>query len=254
MIETLLWYLSVMLGAAAAARLASAGLVRLYPALTSLLIFQALRSMLLIYYHGDDVTYSWLYVCSTPLLYALNVWAGLEVYKQVFEAYSGLAVLGRRSLALAAGLGAAFAFVYVYAGSGVAGEPFPILRFVLLFEASIAFIVLFFLVTLICFMLWFPVPLKRNVVGYAVGLCVALAMICTGVALRVFAGAETRALASSVILAAAAVVSGYWAATLGRAGERTLLQGAVPRSQVDQARLLNQLKSLNTMVQSARNS
>jgi len=253
-IETLLWYLSAALCCAAAVRLGAAGLAGRYPALTLLLLLHAARSFLLIYYQSNYSTYAWVYVFTTPLMHAMHVWAGLEIYRHVFEAYSGLSVLGRRSLALAAAAGTILAFGYVHAGSRVAGEPFPVLRFVLLFEASIACVVLFFLVTLIGFMLWFPVPLRRNVMGYAAGLCVSLAMVCAGVAMRVFAGHETRSLASTVIVAASAVVYGYWAVTFGQAGERTLSEGALPRSPDDQARLLNQLKALNAMVQSARNS
>ena len=254
MVETLFWYLNAVLAAVAAVKVLASRLAPVYPALMAYLLFLPARSALLMFYQTNHPIYAWVYVLTTPIICVLLVWAGLEVYRQVFEAYSGLAMLGRRSLLLTAAAGGMLAFIYAYAGSRVVGEPFPILRFVLLFEASAAFIVLFFLITLIGFMLWFPVPLRKNVVGYAFGLCTVLATICMGVAMRVFAGAESREIASTVIMAASALTYGCWSVTLGSAGETVMPQGTLPRSPGDQERLLNQLKSLNAMAQSVKNS
>ncbi len=252
-LETLFWYLNAILAAVAGVRALASRLAPVYPALVSFLLFQPARSALLMYCRSNDSAYAWVYVLTTPVLCLLQVWAGLEVYRHVFEAYSGLAVLGRRSLLLTALVGGILAFVYAYAGSRVGGELFPMLRFVLLFESVVAFIVLFFLVTLIGFMLWFPVPLKRNVVGYVFGLCAVLATICAGVAMRVFAGAGAAVIAATVIMAVSALTFGCWAATFGASGEKVMPEGTLRRSPGDQERLLDQLKSLNAMAQSVKN-
>ena len=253
-LETLFWNLNAILAAAAGARALVSKLAPVYPALVSFLLFQPARSALLMYCRPNDSVYAWAYVLTTPVLSLLQVWTGLEVYRHVFEAYSGLAVLGRRSLLLTASVGGILAFGYAYAGSRVAGEPFPMLRFVLLFDSVVAFIVLFFLVTLIGFMLWFPVPLKRNVVSYAFGLSAVLATVCTGVAMRVFAGAGASEIAGTVIMAVSALTFGCWAATFGTAGEKVMPEGTLRRSPGDQQRLLDQLKSLNALAQSVKNS
>lgn len=251
--ETVLWHLNAALAVLAAGRLAGTGLWRAYPALTAYLLFMSARSALLMRVQRDGTAYAWAYILTTPLVYGLTAWAGLEVYRLVLEAYNRLSALGRRTMAVTVAIGAVLAYLYVLAGSRVAGEPFPVLRFVLLFESWVAFTFLFFLVVLICFILWFPVPLKRNVVTYAFGLCLLLATTCSGIAVRVFGGAEAVAAASMAIMAMSAAVFGTWAAALGRAGERTLARGAFPRSPDDQERLLGQLKALNNFVQSARN-
>ncbi len=252
--ETLFWYLNATLAAVAGVRALASKLAPVYPALLVFLLFLPARSALLMFHRSSESTYAWVYVLTTPAVCLLQVWTGLEVYRHVFEAYSGLAVLGRRSLLLTAAVGGMLAFGYAYAGSRVAGEPFPTLRFVLLFDSVVAFIVLFFLITLIGFMLWFPVPLKRNVVGYAFGLSAILATICTAVAVRVFAGAGATEIAGTVIMAVSALTFGWWAATLSKAGETVMPQGTLPRSPGDQERLLEQLKSLNAMARSVKNS
>jgi hypothetical protein len=252
--ETVAWHLNAALALAAAARLLTAGLWRVYPVLTAYLLFMAARSFLLMYLQSDLRAYAWAYVLTTPLVYLLTAWAGLEVYRLVLEAYNRLSALGRKTMGITVAAGALLAYLHVHAGSRVTGEPFPVLRFVLLFEAWVAFTVLFFQAAIICFILWFPVPLKRNVVAYAFGLCLLLATTCAGIAVRVFGGAGVVAVGSTAIMAVSAAVFGAWAAYLGRAGERALTQGAVPRSAEDQERLLEQLRSINSLVESARNN
>jgi hypothetical protein len=128
------------------------------------------------------------------------------------------------------------------------------LRYVLLFESWISFAILFFLIALTAFVIWFPVPLKRNVVTYSFGFCIALSATCAGVAMRVFAGADTRQIASTVILALTAAVYGTWTILVGAKGEDVLPRGAVPRPKEEQERLLRQLKSLNEMAKSVKSS
>ncbi len=249
-----MWYLNAVLAAAAAVRLLGAKLGAIYPALAAYLLFMPARSALLMYFQSGHSNYAWTYVVTTPVVYGLTAWAGLEIYRLAFEAYNGIAVLGRRTLGLTVAAGALFAYLYFRAGSKVTGEPFPILRFVLLFEAWVAVVVLCFLVALIGFVLWFPVPLKRNVVAYSFGLCTLMSTTCAGIAMRVFGGAAVVDAAGTVIMAASAAVFGCWVAYLGTAGERVLPRGAVPRSTEDQARLLGQLNAINAMVQSVKNS
>lgn len=251
--ETVLWHLNAALAVAAAARLLGSGLWRAYPVLTGYLLFTPARSAVLMYLQADRSAYAWAYILTTPLVYGLTAWAGIEVYKLVLDSYNRLSALGRRTMAATVLAGAILAYFYVRAGSRVEGEPFPLLRFVLLFESWVAFTLLFFLVALTCFILWFPVPLKRNVVSYAFGLCLLLATTCSGIAVRVFGGAEAVAVGSTAIMAMSAAVFGTWACVLGRSGETALAHGAFPRSRDDQERLLGQLKALNNLVQSARN-
>lgn len=252
--ETVLWHLNAALAAMAAIRVLAAGLWRQYPVLTAYLLVMPARSLLLMYLQTDPTSYAWAYILTTPVVYGLTAWVGLELYKHVLETYNRLSALGRRSMGLMVAAGALLAYVYVYAGVRVAGEPFPALRFVLLFEAWAAFTVLFFLIVLICFILWFPVPLKRNVVAYAFGLCLLLATTCAGIAVRVFGGADAVALGSTSIMAMSAAVFGTWTAILGREGEKALARGTVPRAPADQERLLGQLRSLNNLVQTARDN
>jgi hypothetical protein len=253
LLETLVWNLSTVLSALVAVKLIAAGLASTYPALTASLLFVPLRSVALMALHSDDNLYAWAFVLTLPVLSAFAVWTGLEVYKLVLEAYSGLSVLGRRSLAATATVGGAIAFLTVQMGLRVPNEPYPALRLVFLLDTWVSGVVLFFLLTLAGFLLWFPVPLRRNVVIYAFGLCAKLTAACAGYGVRVFAGADYRAMGGTVMMAANVAIFLAWLVWLTRSGESTLPEGTIRRSPQDRERLLEQLNSLNAMVRSAKN-
>lgn len=253
MLETLVWHLSTAVSALVAIKLIAVGLAKTYPALTSFLLFVPLRSIALMTLQSDDHLYGWVYVLTMPIVSIQAVWMGLEVYRLVLEAYSGLSVLGRRSLAATSAVGGAIAFLTVQMGLRVPNEPFPALRLAFLLDTWVSGVVLFFLLTLAGFMLWFPVPLRRNVVLYAFGLCAKLTATCTGYAVRVFAGPDYRAMGGTVMMASEVLIFTMWLFWFTRTGEKTMPEGTIRRPAEDRARLLEQLNSLNAMVRSGKN-
>jgi hypothetical protein len=252
-LESLVWYLNTAAALLVAIKFLAAGLGRSYPVLAVYLVSLPARSLLLMALQANQYLYGWVYIITSPMLSLLTAWAGLEIYRLVLEAYSGLSVLGRRSLAATAAVGGAIAFLTVQMGLQVPNEPYPTLRLFFLLDSWVSGVVLFFLVTLTGFVLWFPVPLRRNVAVYSFGLCAKLAAACTGYAVRVFAGAEYRALGGSVAMAADALICMVWLFAFTRSGEKTLPEGTIRRPPEERARLMEQLNSLNAMVRSVKN-
>lgn len=252
MLEALVWYLSLATSSLVAIKMIATRLVWSYPVLTSYLAFVPIRSLVLMSLYSNDYLYSWAYVITLPLLAILKAWTGLEIYRLVLEAYSGLSVLGRRSLATAVAACGLIAFLTVQMGLRVPNEPYPVLRMFILLDTWVSSMVLFFLMALTGFVLWFPVPLRRNVVLYSFGLCAELTLTSAGYAVRVFAGPEYRAMGSSLIMAADVLIFTVWLFWFTRPGEKMLPEGTIRRSPEDRARLLGQLNSLNAMVRSAK--
>ena len=110
MIENVFWYLNAALAAAAALKIMGSRLSPQYPALAAYLCFLPLRSALLMYFGSDPNLYAWGYILSTPVLGVLKAYVGLELYKCVFEAYSGIAIIGRRSLLAAVAVGTVISY------------------------------------------------------------------------------------------------------------------------------------------------
>ena len=253
-LETLIWYLNTAAALLVAIKVLAAGLAGSYPVLAVYLVALPARSLLLMGLRGNDYLYGWVYICTLPILSVLTAWAGLEIYRLVLEAYSGLSALGRRSLAATLAAGSLIALLSVHLGLKVPNEPYPTLRLFFLLDSWISGVVLFFLLTLIVFVLWFPVPLRRNVVLYSFGLCAKLAASGTGYAMRVFAGTEYRELGSMLMMVADTLVCTVWLFAFTRTGEKTLPEGTLRRPPEERARLLEQLNSLNAMVRSAKNT
>lgn len=252
--EKLVWNLSAALAAMLAIRLIASGLARQYPVLTVYLGFLPARSLLLMAVYDNDALYGWAYVLTLPVLSLLTAGLGLEIYKLVLEAYSGLSVLGRRSLAAALTVGGLIAFLTVQMGLRVPNEPYPTLRLFFLMDSWVSGVALLFLITLTFFVLWFPVPLKRNVAVYSFGLCARLVGVCAGYAVRVFAGAEYREMGGTVMMASDTLIFAVWLLAMTGAGEKRLPEGTIRRTAEERARLLEQLNSLNAMVRSAKNT
>jgi hypothetical protein len=250
--ESLVWNLNTAAASLVAIKFLATGLGRSYPALAVYLVILPARSLLLMGLHANQYLYSWVYVITLPILSLLAAWAGLEIYRLVLEAYSGLSALGRRSFAATVAAGGAFAFLTVQMGLRVPNEPYPALRLFLLLDSWISGVVLFFLLTLTIFVLWFPVPLRRNVAVYSFGLCAKLAAACTGIAVRVFAGPEYGTLGGVLNMAADTSICTVWLFAFTRSGEKTLPEGTIRRSPEERARLLTQLNSLNAMARSVK--
>lgn len=252
--ETLIWQINTAAASLLAIKFTASGLGKPYPALAVYLVSHPLRSLVLMGLQGNDSLYGWVYVSTLPVLSLLTAGAGMEIYKRVLEAYSGLSVLGRRSLAITLAAGGLISLLSVQLGLKVPGEPYPALRLVFLLDSWFSGVVLFFLLTLTVFVLWFPVPLRRNVALYSFGLCAKLAATGTGYAMRVFAGSEYREMSGLLMMAADTLICMIWLFAFSRSGERTLAEGTVRRSPEERARLLGQLNSLNAMARSLKNS
>ncbi|MBA3973278.1 MAG: hypothetical protein C0504_03545 [Candidatus Solibacter sp.] len=250
--ESLIWNLNTAAASLVAIRFLATGLGRSYPVLAVLLVSLPARSLLLMGLRGNDYLYSWVYIITLPILSLLTAWAGLEIYKLVLEAYSGLSALGRRSFASTVAAGGTIAFLTVQMGLRVPNEPYPTLRLFLLLDSWISGVVLFFLLTLTVFVLWFPVPLRRNVAVYSFGLCAKLAATCAGFAVRVFAGSEYTTMGGLVMMAADTLICTVWLFAFTRSGEKTLPEGTIRRTPKERARLLEQLNLLNAMVRSVK--
>jgi hypothetical protein len=116
-------------------------------------------------------------------------------------------------------------------------------------EAAFAVTLFVFLSALSLFLLWYPVPLRKNVLTYAFGLSLLSLTVCAGLAVRVFAGSGSRPIASVLMLAAADAVYLGWLLSLSAAGEQTAARGALPRGPEQEKRLLEQLRAFNRLIE-----
>ncbi len=203
---------------------------------------------------GANNVYAWTWVFTVPQLWLLHVLVVLELYSLVLKGYKGIASLGR--WAILAGLAIAVLISSVTLSAEMAHsnvQQYPILRFMFIMGRDVSSSLVLFLLFITAFLVWFPVPLSRNVVVYST----VYAFYFTIGAL----GNLTSNLSSPVIrdvVKAGSVLSdllcvAIWIALLNRAGEAKKVVVRHAWAPQQEEVLLQQLAAINkTLMRSAR--
>lgn len=257
MVEELVWKASPILIVLLLIRLSRAGILLQYRMLSLYLAFSAARSAVLIAVsRSNSPLYAEIYVQSTPILWILSILVALEIYARVLQGYRGLSVLTRRTLItvlLISGIGSV---LFVAAGSGFNWrvDEYPVLKAVFAFEQAVALSLFFFLLIMALFLLWYPIPLKRNLIAYSFGYSAILFTFAAGVGLRNWQGHEWTRSVSALIMVIYLCCLVAWLILLNATGEVEVRTAAIPRGEAEEQRLLEQLNSLNAVLEAGRKS
>jgi len=207
-------------------------------------------ALMLQQFDTDAYAYTWVGVELAKWILAAMVTR--EVIGRVLANYHGLSVLTRRTLVIIVLLCALGALTLVSFAFDSTAEAFPLLKAALLFQQGVALALLLCLVCLVAFVLWFPMPLPRNVHLYCFGFSLPLFAVAATVGVRVFVGAEWNRAMSTLSMALQAAAFGIWAAWLRAENESGSRTPAIPRAPEAEERLLAQLASLNQVLESRR--
>lgn len=259
-IENLLWYLQQVFIVCLLLRLASQHIILKYKALAAYLAFSAAQSLLLIaltfqnpeYYRTRLYASIWVY--STPVLWLLSTLVALEIYGLVLEQYRGLSILSRRTLAIVLAVSAVGAVVAGSPSFDFTDEKYPILKVVSLLEQTVSLALFFFLLAIALFLLWYPVPLKRNIIVYSYGYSTLLFTIVAAHVIRNMLNVKYVRVASTGLLGVCAVCLALWLVLLNQRGESEVRSAALPRGAESEQRLLDQLGAFNALLESGRKS
>lgn len=194
-------------------------------------------------YNTNAYAYSW--ALTLVLNWVLAALVVREVAGKVLDGYHGLSVLSRRTLVALVLLCAVGALAVVSFGFDYSREPFPLLRTVLLFEQWMAAMLFFVLLLAAAFLLWFPVPLPRNVHLYSSCFSLSLLVSAVAVGLLTVAGPDLTRLSNLATMLVHTLCFGFWAWRFQRAQEDGPRLAAIPRGAEAEQRLLSQLAALN---------
>ncbi len=227
------------------ARLAALRLVATYPALSTFLALQTLRSFWLVPYDVNSTGYAITYIFTEPILVMSRALVVFELYEKILAGYRGLSALSRRTMAGCLGASLVLSMA-THMREFVALTPSgKILQGVNLFESTVYTALLFFLVILAAFMLYYPAPIRKNVIlhswafsAYFAGTAAALYLSNTNFeAWNRIASISRMASATASLLA--------WCLLLRKAWESESSAISFTHSKVSQERLLQQLEALN---------
>jgi hypothetical protein len=167
-VEDVLWYANTLGYSAVAARLAGTGLHRVYPGFFGYVVFRALRSGGLRLLDPSKTAYGWAWLLSEPLVWILFGYVTLEFTSRALKDYRGLASLSRNTLAAGLVVAVAVSLSSLHVDASWSQGDFPILLGFNLARRAICSLLSIYLLLLVGFLLWFPVPIARNLLLHAV--------------------------------------------------------------------------------------
>jgi hypothetical protein len=248
LLERILWWSGLGLSAALLIRLVALRLFKTYPAFSIVLFISVTRSLTLMSMNVRSDRYAMTWMTTEPLLWAAYVAVGFEIYYKVLASYRGLSVLGRGSLAGALSVAVVAALVSVWPQFEAAKDSYPILYLYFTVERFVAFSMVIFLLLIAAFLAWYSVPLRRNLIFYAVGYSVWFIALSSILFVRTMAGAEATALASTIGMTVHSICFLAWIVLIRKSGEQQISSLVMPWNRGREAQLLAQLEAVNAML------
>lgn len=225
-------------------KLFRSGLASIYRAFTLLLFFEPVRLLISLAIPRNSTSYALFYFITQPIQWILYALVTLEVYKSVFRSMTGISKLTRYVIIVATGLAVAVStltFGLQPGGTNVHRT----LELYLSVERSIFFSLLTFVLILVIFLSWFPIPVHRNAVVYTAVFALFFGVKAAVFLLRTFLG-PSFATATNIVIVVVSLTSGLlWTFLLTVTGETRQAKPVVRLSSDDERRLVEQLESIN---------
>jgi hypothetical protein len=166
-LENVLWFANTLGYSAVAARVAGTGLHRLYPGFFVYVVFRALRSGGLRLLNPSQTAYGWAWLLSEPPVWILFGYATLELTSRALRDYPGLASVSRTTLTAGVVVGVVASLISLRIDASWSPGDFPVLLGFNLARRGIYCALSIYLLLLAGFLLWFPIPIARNLLLHA---------------------------------------------------------------------------------------
>jgi hypothetical protein len=224
------------------------GLHRSYPFFLSLLIAQAAQSAIPFAIRHNTDLYGYLFLITETLIVCFYALVVLELYSVVLGDLKGIASVARTYTRFA--LGAALLISVLLLA--IERNPVSLMAKFYIFERAIVSSLLLFVFLITAFLVYFPIPLNRNVIVYSIG----YAFYFLGKGATLFArnlGFAKSATMSNLFLTASTLCLLFWLMFLNRQGEKKAFVIGHRWDPGEDARLLKQIDDLNqTLLRTAR--
>jgi hypothetical protein len=249
MVAALFLLLQVPGYAVLAFRLFRTGLSGVYRYLTVFVIFDLLRVGIASSLRSATDLYAHFYLFTQPFVWLFYALMTLEVYQNAFRSQAGIARFSGRVISCAVAVSTAIAVASLFLSS----HSESVFENYLALERAINFSLLCFVLVLIAFLSWFPVPLARNALVHSWVFSLFFGVKAVSMLIRTLAGPEVNAATNVAVLVTSVFSLALWAILLTAAGERVQVRAGYRRSGIDQDRLMNQLELINrTLLRSAK--
>ena len=224
-------------------RLLTTGLHRRYRVFFYYLIFATLHLGVLANLHQHSNVYQKIWVLTEPIDWLFSVLIVLEIYALVLADYRGLATVGRWALITAVGLALAASAISLLVPSQVSQS--QLMRYYYVAERAIYFSLCVFLITILGFLVQYPVTLRRNIITHSMVFSVYFLGGSVLYSLVSMFGYRTLELVSHALTVVALAAIGAWLLLLNPAGEVRKVSLRPQWMPGQEQELVSQLNSLN---------
>jgi hypothetical protein len=192
--------------------------------------------------------YGYAWVATAPLFWLAYILVVLELYSLVLRDYPGIASLGRWVLIAGLVVSVGLSGLSLKIDLSNAGELYRLILYTTSIERGVMTSLAIFLLVIALFLMWFPVPLSRNVMMHSMVCALYFLGSTMGLLVRNVTGHGVTMAVNVAMSALDLTCLVLWAVLLTRAGEastRLIRNNWRPEQQ---ERLLEQLSSVNAVL------
>lgn len=217
-----------------------AGLQRVYVYFFSYLLLLLFESAILALVGYGTVAYGYVWMATEVLSLCFYTLIVLECFDSVLRNLGGIATISRRYIKITLGIAVIAALLLL----GLERTPRTVFQYFYTLDRTIISSLVMFVLLINIFLVYYPIPLNRNVIVYSVGYAVYFLTKAAALFARNVSDELQRQI-SAVLIAVSTTCLIFWAFTLNRRGEtKTVVIGHKWRAE-DEERLLSQLKEIN---------
>jgi len=225
-------------------RLFAAGLHRRYRVFFFFLIFATLHLGVLASLDVRTDAYQRIWVLTEPLEWLFDVAVVLEIYALVLQDYRGLSTVGRWILIAAVAVALLASGISLLAPSQVTGQG-HLMRYYYVAERAVYFSLVVFLLTILGFLMQYPISLSRNIVVHSIVFSVYFLGSTVLYLLLSMSGFGSIHMVGFALSGITLVAIGAWLVMLNPAGELRKLRVRPEWMPGREEELIGQLNNLN---------
>jgi hypothetical protein len=222
------------------AKLCWNGLYKIYPFFFGYLLLDLLQALIPVFVSLSSPIYRDSYVASQALIICSYAFVILELYSAILGDLEGIAGVARRYIKVTL----AFALLLSLLPLAVEKTPNTVTGYLFIFERPILSSLIVFVMLIGGFLVYYPVPLGRNVIVYLTG----YAVYCLTVATTAFInnlGYFWNRFKGTVDMSVSVLCILFWLLALSRQGENKQVVVGHHWKPDDEQRLLAQLEAIN---------
>jgi hypothetical protein len=217
------------------------GLRRIYRCFFVYLILALLQGTIVPFVPLQSPVYRYVWMASEALVVSFYAFVVLETDAIILRDLPGIASATRRYVKIALAVAAIASLLLV----GMEKTPATLVQYFVVCERAIVSSLLIFVLLLVAFLAYYPVPLNRNAVYYSIGFAIYLAAKTAGLFIGNLRYFWLYRQINSMLIAVSSACVLFWLFTLSRGGERKTVMVGHRWQPEDEKRVISSLQAFN---------